>query len=211
VRLLILGGTGATGKAVVSLVLANPLISEVIAPSRRPLSPHVKLRNPVFKDDLLSIPDEFWKVDSVICALGTTIKKAGSRAAFTSIDYDLPIAAARKAHAAGADVFALVSSVGASSPVNFYLQTKANLEDAIATIGYGSFTIVRPSLIAANREELRVGEAIGRALARFIDPFLPLQYRSVTPEQIAEALVSAVLKKPPGRHVIESAALQVRL
>ena len=204
VRLLILGGTGACGKAAVAAALVHPKISRVFAPTRRALVPHAKLQNPVFADDLLSVPDECWKVDAVICTLGTTIKKAGSRAAFTAIDHDLPLAAARKAHAAGADTFALVSSIGASSPASFYLKTKADLEAAIASLGFASYTIVRPSLIAVDREEVRIGEAIGRALAKVIDPLLPIQYRSVTPEQIAAKLLETVLERRLGARVIES-------
>jgi NAD dependent epimerase/dehydratase family enzyme len=78
VRLLLLGATGAVGQQVLRLALEDERVAQVTAPTRRPLTPHSKLRNPV--TDFSALPDAapVWDADAVICALGSTIRKAGS-------------------------------------------------------------------------------------------------------------------------------------
>jgi len=139
--LLLVGGSGAVGREVLRLALAEERIERLVAPSRRPLPPHARLTNPVL--DLATLPDEspYWRVDAVICTLGTTLKQAGSPAAFAAVDRDLPIRVARCARQAGATRFAFNSSLGASPSGNFYLRTKAEAEAAIGAVGYPSYTI----------------------------------------------------------------------
>ena len=153
--LLLIGGTGAVGREVLRLALADTRIGRVIAPSRRPLAPHARLNNPVLELGTLPEDSPYWRVGAVICTLGTTIKVAGSQAAFAAIDRDLPAYMARCARRAGATRSALNSSLGASLGGNFYLRTKAEAEQAIGGLGYASYTIVRPSLIDADRSEPR--------------------------------------------------------
>lgn len=151
VRLLLLGATGAVGQQVLGLALQDERVAQVIAPTRRPLTPHAKLSNPITNFSALPDDASVWGADAVICALGTTIRKAGSEAAFVAVDRDLPIAIAKRARTAGARSFALNSSLGASLAGNFYLRTKAQVEDGIRQLRFPSYTIVRPSLINARR------------------------------------------------------------
>lgn len=205
VTVLVLGGTGAVGRELVKLALGRDDVAKIIAPTRRPIAAHAKLENPVFgDDDLFTIPEASWKADVVVCGLGTTIRKAGSRAAFTAIDHDLPLAAARKARLSGARAFGLVSSVGASPRGSFYLRTKAKLEDSIRALGFPCYVIVRPSLIETERDEFRPAEALGRLLAPLLNPLLPRQYRSVPARKIAASLLDGVLSGLVGERVIES-------
>ena len=206
-RLLILGATGAVGCEVLRLSLADPRFDDIVAPTRRALPPHPKLVNPV--TDLTSIDanDDAWNVDAIICALGTTIKVAGSQQAFASIDRDLPIAIARAAKSKGAKRFALNSSLGASLKGNFYLRTKAEAEEGIRALGFASYTIVRPSLIDAERDVPRLGERVGLAVARVLGPLIPRRYRPVKAHAIAHALVEAVCR-PSGVAIVESEELQ---
>jgi uncharacterized protein YbjT (DUF2867 family) len=151
--------------------------------------------------------EDFWACDAVICTLGTTIRAAGSQAAFARVDRDLPILVGRFAKAAGATRYALNSSLGASPKGNFYLRTKAAAEQGIIDLGFASTTLVRPSLIDAERERLRPAEHLGVLLARALKPVIPKKYRAVTPRQIAQALLHGVLAGEPGVRVVESDAL----
>lgn len=205
---MIVGATGAVGRQVLAAALADPRIDEVIAPTRRALSPHAKLLNPVVDFAHLPTDVDWWQVDAVVCALGTTIKAAGSQAAFAAVDRDLPIQVAELARNAGATRYALNSSLGASLTGNFYLRTKAQAEAGVREIGYPVFTIVRPSLIDARREQSRPGEFIGLVVARVLNPLIPSRYRAVKPEAIARALLEGVLSATPGEHVVESEQLQ---
>lgn len=207
-RLLLVGATGAVGRQVLSAAIDDPRVALVIAPTRRPLPAQAKLENPVI--DFIHLPSDapWWHADAVICTLGTTIKAAGSQAAFAAVDRDLPIQVARLARQGGATRYALNSSLGASHTGNFYLRTKAEAEAGIRAIGYPNFTIVRPSLIDAVRENSRVGESIGLVVARAFQPLIPRRYRAVTAERIARALLDAVLRDQPGEYIVESEQLQ---
>lgn len=206
---MLIGATGAVGQQVLHQALADSRIGHVVALTRRPLPPQAKLVNPVvdFSDLLPEAP--WWQVDAVICTLGTTIKIAGSQSAFAAVDRDLPIQVARLARKAGATRFALNSSLGANLNGNFYLRTKAEAEAGIRGIVYPSYTIVRPSLIDADRTEFRPGELIGRIVARVFRPLIPKRYRAVKPENIARALLEGVLLNADGERIIESEELQV--
>jgi uncharacterized protein YbjT (DUF2867 family) len=207
VRLLLLGATGAVGQQVLRLALEDERVAHVTAPTRRPLTPHSKLRNPVTDFSALSDAASIWDADAVICALGSTIRKAGSEAAFAAVDRDLPIAIAKRARAAGARSFALNSSLGASHAGNFYLRTKAQVEDGIRQLGFPSYTIVRPSLINARRTETRPAERVGLTLANLLAPLIPHRYRPVSAEAIAVTLLRYALDAAPGERIIESEAI----
>lgn len=205
-RLLVLGGTGAVGQAAIRLALADPRFETVTAPTRRPLAPAAKLRNPQIELTKAVGTEDFWSSDLVISALGTTQKQAGSRAAFYRIDHDLVLETAGFARAAGAGGLGFVSSVGASaaSP-SFYLRTKGAVEAGLRGIGYPSLCLIRPSMIdAGRREKPRPGEELGAALFRLFRPVVPRRYRAVTPDAIAATLIAAVLEAVPGVRVIES-------
>lgn len=207
-RLLLVGATGAVGRAVLELALERRDIRRITAPTRRPLSRHAaKLNNPVLDLTALTGDEDFWACDAVICTLGTTIRAAGSQAAFARIDRDLPILIGRFARAAGATRYALNSSLGASAKGNFYLRTNAEAEQGIIDLGFAGTTLVRPSLIDAERERARPAEHMGVLLARALKPAIPKKYRVVTPRQIADALLRGALSGEAGVHVVESDAL----
>ena len=208
-RLLLLGATGAVGTQVLTLALADQRIAQITAPTRRPLAIKSKsLNNPVvdFQQDLSAA--DWLEADGVVCALGSTIREAGSQAAFAFVDRDLPIRFATWAKQRGALSFALNSSLGASARGNFYLRTKAEAEAAIAGLGYVSYTVVRPSLIDADRPKVRPGEVLGNAIGKIFRPLIPARYRPVSAMLIAKALLEAAVQGKAGHHVIESEALR---
>lgn len=204
ISLLVVGATGAVGGHVLSAALGDARIAKVVAPTRTALPAHAKLVNPVIDFANLPLDDDWWKVDAVICTLGTTMKAAGSQEAFAFVDRDLPIQVARLARECGATRFALNSSLGADLNGNFYLRTKAQAEAGIRGIGYPSYTIVRPSLIDTTRKEFRAGEFLGLAVTAAVRFLLPRRYRPVKAGQIAQALLKGVLEAQPGEYIIES-------
>jgi uncharacterized protein YbjT (DUF2867 family) len=206
VRLLLVGATGVVGQQVLQRALNDSRIGKVIAITRMALAPHPKLENPVVDFFNLQADAAWWKVDAVICTLGSTIGVAGSQTAFAAIDRDLPIQIAKISRAAGATRFALNSSLGANLNGNFYLRTKAQAEEGIRNLAYPNYTVVRPSLIDTERKEIRTGEMAGLFFARLLRPLIPKRYRPVKPESIAHALLEGVLNQP-GEHIIESEAL----
>src|ERR1700730_16224317 len=132
-KVLILGATGLVGRNALAQALARPAVTQVIATAQILLSRRNKLMNPVAPKLELLLPEvASWKPDAAICATGTTIKKAGSKEAFRSVDHDLPLSFARLAHQAGTQNFALVSAIGASVDSS---RVKGALERDVREIG----------------------------------------------------------------------------
>lgn len=206
--LLLVGATGLVGQSVLAQALADPRLTRLIAPTRRPLAPHPKLVNPLVDFDALPADAPWWAVDGVLCTLGTTIKKAGSPAAFRRVDHDYPLAVATLARRHAAPSFALVSSVGADAASRtLYLRTKGEIERALTAAGFPSLTILRPSVIGGERAERRPLEAFALRLFAALPFLLPRRYRIVPAARIARALLAATLASPPGTHIIESEAI----
>ena len=152
-------------------------------------------------------PDDFHGAQDVFCALGTTIRKAGSQEAFRRVDLELPLRAAEQALKAGAEQFVVVSSVGAdAASKNFYLRTKGELERELAKLPFHLVHILRPSLLIGKRTEFRLGEAIAMKIAPALD-LLTLgalrKYHSVRAEIVGRAMVAAAKQGGSGTHVYE--------
>jgi uncharacterized protein YbjT (DUF2867 family) len=141
----------------------------------------------------------------VYSALGSTIKKAGSEAAFRRVDFDYPQMLAGRAAAAGGAKFMLVSSVGSDKASgNFYLRVKGELEEAVARMPLEAALFFRPSVLIGDREEKRPGEAIGVFIARALAFSLigPLRkYRAIPAGTVAEAMVAAAHSDVRGVHI----------
>jgi len=191
----------------VELLLREAECRRVVALARRPL-PNVdpaRLQGVVVEFEHLDRAADHFAVDAIICALGTTMRQAGSRERFRRVDFDYPLEAARLGRARGVAHYLLVSALGANSRSRvFYNRVKGELEEALASQGYPSFTIVRPSLLLGARREFRLGEAIAKRLA-----FLaPAGIRPVSARAVAAALVASAMNPAPGRTVIESAEIR---
>ncbi len=209
--LLIAGATGLVGSHALRLALADARVERVVAPTRRPLPAHPKLLNPI--EDFAHLPPlaPWWRVDGVVCTLGTTMAKAASKAAFEAVDYEMPLAVARLALRHGAQAFALNSALGANPDSRvFYSRVKGELEQSLRAMknpGYPSLTLVRPGLIGGERSEHRRGESLAIMATRLLSPVLPRRYRLVPAERIAHHLVEAALAAVPGVTVLESEQL----
>jgi len=208
-KVLLLGATGLVGSNALERALTHPSISAVIAPTRKALPRNEKLSNPVSPQLELLLPEvATWEVDAVICAMGTTIGKAGSEEAFRQVDYVLPLGFGRLAHERGAETFALVSAIGASVRSHFfYAKTKGEVERDIQHIGFKSLTVLRPSMIDGKRDEFRFAESVVLGLSHFLGPILPRRFRVNPASKIADVLVNAVVASEPGRHFLYSDSL----
>ncbi len=207
--LLILGGTGLVGGQLVEAALQHPQVETVVAPTRRPLRARAGLLNP--QVDYAHLPEQalWWRTDAVLCALGTTLKQAGSQAAFREVDYHYVLAAARLAQQAGTPTFVLNSSIGAKIDArSFYLRVKAEAEQDLERLGFRSLSIVRPSLLdGGERPDARPAEAASLWLARRLKPVIPARYRAVSTQRVAECMLAQALASRPGIHIVESDAI----
>lgn len=204
-RLLIAGATGLVGRHTLAQALADARVAQVVAPTRRALLPHPKLENPLVDFDALPEHADWWQVDAVVCALGTTIRQAGSQEAFRRVDVDYVLAVAAYALTAGAASFALNSSLGADPDARgFYLRCKGEAEQGVAALGYRSFTVVRPSIIGGEREKKRPLEHLSMRVLQGVAPLVPKRYRVVPAERIARCLLDTAIAAEPGTDIVES-------
>lgn len=204
-KLLIVGATGLVGRQALELALSDPRIAAVTAPARSALPDHSKLLAPV--TDFERLPDDasWWTADAVVCALGTTMRAAGSQDAFRRVDHGYPLAVARLTHDRGARAFVLNSAIGADASSRFfYNRVKGELERDLARVGFGSLTFVRPGLIGGTRAEHRSAERFAAVILRALGPVLPRGWRINPARTIAAALIEAAVTARPGEHIVAS-------
>jgi len=203
---LVAGPTGAVGRALLTQLLADPRYSTVKALSRRPLGlSHPKLEELHFDGENVDPLGAALAADDIYCCLGTTLKQAGSKAAFERVDYHLVLNLARACKAQEAQQFLVVSAVGASlnSPA-FYSRVKARMEQALAEVGFRSLHVIRPSLLLAEREQWRPVEWLASLIAPLLDKALSgnlAKYRAVKVEDVAEAMVVLAAKESSGTQI----------
>ena len=206
------GATGLVGRAMLEGLLADTSVSAVHAIGRRnPGRVHPKLIFHVA--DFAALPS-LPPLDEVYLAVGTTIKVAGSQAAFRAVDFDANLAVARAALAAGARRAGLVSAMGADAKSRiFYNRVKGELEEALAQLPFDGLVIARPSLLTGDREALgqteRPLEKVSLAVSRFVGPLIPANYRPIAAVDVARALLAQV-PAAQGRTVLLSGAMQER-
>jgi uncharacterized protein YbjT (DUF2867 family) len=207
---IVAGATGLVGKEILEGLLADQTVAAVHSLGRRaPAIEHPRLTAHVV--DFAALPP-LPPADEVYLALGTTIKVAGSQAAFRAIDYDANLAVATAALAAGVRKAGLVSAMGADSRSKvFYSRVKGELEDALARMPFEGLVIARPSMLVGNREVLgqptRRGEVLASALGKAIGFLIPANYKPIEASAVAKALLSAV-PSAKGKTVLLSGSMR---
>lgn len=205
---LLAGATGLVGGHLLEQLLDDPRYGTVVALVRRPLErQHPKLRQEIIDFDQ---PDPAQIAgDDLFCALGTTLRKAGSKEAQYRIDCTYPYAIGKVAKANGVRQYLLVSSVGADAQSsNFYLKTKGDLEGKLRALDFEMFVSARPSILLGARSEFRLGERIGIALAQVFAFLIPKKYRGIHAAKVAAALIQLANTGLSGMHIVESDQLQ---
>lgn len=130
-------------------------------------------------------------VRSAFCALGTTIKAAGSKEKFYQVDHDFVIGFARMALRTGASRLFYVSAIGADAgSAVFYNKVKGEVEEDLKRMDFTYVGIFQPSLLLGERKESRLGEEVGKVLMKGIT-FLGIfkKYKPIYGHQVAKAMV----------------------
>lgn len=212
--MLLAGASGLVGRELTALLLQTPATAALHLLLRRPDPSLPRDERLVVHAgvDFAALP-ALPALDDVYVALGTTIKVAGSQAAFRAVDFDAVVHTARAAQAAGAERIAIVSALGADANSGiFYNRVKGEMQAAVAALGIRCVIFAQPSLLVGDRAALgqptRSGEVWAARLLGPVMGLVPASVRPIEARTVARALVRAMAGAQPGVHVLSSARLQ---
>jgi uncharacterized protein YbjT (DUF2867 family) len=198
--ILFAGATGLVGSRLL------PLLPDAIPVGRRATG-----RAGEIVADFAALP-ALPPAEIAISALGTTIRVAGSQAAFRAVDYDAVMAFARAAKAAGVTHFIVITAVGADVGSSvFYSRVKGEVERDLAAIGFARLDIVQPGLIFGPRAERRPVEAFFQWLAPVLNPLLVGgldKYGGISADDVAAAIAAVAKAGGSGVHLHQNRDLR---
>lgn len=215
VRIGLVGATGLIGRRVIEISSAGDEVRIVgIARRETQLPPGARMEMFVAEPDRWSEVLEAVRPRALICALGTTWKKAGrDEAAFRAVDQDLVFETAKAAKAAGVPNMVLISAAGADRAAKgLYLRVKGEAEQMVTEVGFKRLDILRPGLLRGSREDdFRFAEKLAMIASPVIDPLLPAkweQFRSIDADIVVEAALGLALRRAAGRFTHDNESMK---
>lgn len=210
---LIAGATGLVGNSLLQQLLADNEYGKILVITRKPLTitnPKLVQQQPDF-ENIEALKTGF-QMNDVFCALGTTIKTAGSQDAFYNVDFTYVVNLGKWCETNGVKRFMVVSAMGANAKSGiFYNQVKGKMEAAISQLNIPQKLVFRPSLLMGNRTEKRGGEKIAQVVMGglgflFVGPFL--KYKGIHADVVASSMIKAAKQDLIGFRIYESGEMQ---
>ena len=201
-KALIIGATGATGKDLVTQLLADDTYSEVHCFVRKPLTlTHPKLHTHVVNFETPEVWADLLRGDVAFSCLGTTLAVAGSKEAQWRVDYDYQYNFAEHCRNNGVPTFVLISAAGAKAQSKlFYNRMKGQLEDAIKALGFPRLLIFQPSILIRSNSD-RSGENFTVKAFNFLNKLGILKrYRPMPTAVLAQRMRKEVATVAKGLH-----------
>ncbi len=203
---IVIGATGLVGSFITLKLLDDKRYSLVKVFVRNSLEiKHPKLEEHVIDFEKLDLWKNKITGDELYSALGTTIKKAGSKEAQYKIDFAYQYETAKAALANGVKSYLLVSSAGANyKSGNFYLRMKGKLDEKIQQLDFERIRIFRPSILVGLRSEKRFGESTGIKITEFITKIIPAlkKYKPVKASLVAQAMINSANQESAEKIII---------
>lgn len=209
----IAGCSGLVGSELLNILSNVESVQKIVAISRSPLGRiPARAENIIVNFDHLEKYTKSFQAHVFICCLGTTLKQAGSKKNFETVDFDYCLSFAKIAQEVGAQKLLLITAMGSDPHSLFYYsRIKGRLENEVRRLNIPQIEIFRPSLILGNRKTKRPLEDFAQKLSPIFDVVLrgPLKkYRSIKAENIAKAMAVASLNFNPGLYIYDSLEIQ---
>ena len=191
---IILGATGLTGGILLQKLIEDKRYSTVKLFSRNKIE-GLPFKVKQFVGNLFELEDfkKDFTGDEVFCCIGTTAKKTPNKETYKKIDFGIPLAAAKLSKENNISTFLVVSAIGANPKSSvFYSKTKGEMEQEVLQQNILNTYILQPSIIGGNRNESRIGETIGLAVFKIVQPFFfgkLKKYKITEAEDIAQAML----------------------
>jgi uncharacterized protein YbjT (DUF2867 family) len=212
-KALIAGASGLVGNSLLQQLLADDQYDMICILTRKTLEiSHLKLIQQQIDFDKIETLKLDFQVDDVFCALGTTIKTAGSQDAFYKVDYTYVVNLGKWCAANGVRRLLVVSAMGANAKSGiFYNRVKGEMEAAVSQLNIPQVRIFRPSLLMGNRIEKRGSEKLAQVVMGtlgflFAGPLL--KYKGIHADVVARSMIKAAREEVNGTTVYESGEMQ---
>lgn len=196
-KAIVAGSTGMTGRELIKQLVDNNEYTLIVSLVRRESGiKHPKLNEYVVNFDEPEQWQHLAEGDVLFSCMGTTLKKAGSKAAQYKIDFTYQYETAKAAANNGVKKYVLVSSAGATtkSPV-FYSCMKGELDQAVGKLNFDTTVILRPGQLYGEREEKRNGELWAIKIMFALNKLgIFRKYRPLHASDLAKAMINAVKK-----------------
>lgn len=210
---IVIGATGLVGLALIH-ALENETSCENITAVVRTFSPvlqgYKKVQQLVLADFLMLNDQDVANHSHAFSCLGTTLKKAGSKANFYDVDYFINAHFAELVQQTDAH-YLLLSAMGANDhSAFFYNRVKGELESYVKSLDFNQLSLIQPSLLLGERPEQRFLEDHVQKLYQRLSHFVPnsFKYKPVTPEQVAHTMVAAALNQTAKFETYDNLAIQ---
>jgi uncharacterized protein YbjT (DUF2867 family) len=215
-RVLIIGGTGQVGAAVVRALAAEPSCAEVVMVNRKPVSPLAdpRVRAVTLDTAAAQFPAEVTKLAQRLAAQGDPVYGAScvgvgkgsmnwSEEQLKALEIGVVGGFARGCRAGGITRFSLLSAAGTSAKSRIrYARVMGLKEETVRGIGFERLTIFRPGIIAGNAHTPRYLAWLGR--------FVPGSFGTIEQDDIGRAFVAEFVSNsvPNGIVVLENGAMR---
>jgi uncharacterized protein YbjT (DUF2867 family) len=213
-RVLIVGGTGQVGSALVRALLATSACLEVVMVTRRTMSAAAgaRLRQVVMDTGAEDFVDRITELARACAAPGEPLYAAscigigkGSRQwseeDMRKLEIGIAGGFARGCLAAGIERFGLLSAVGSSATSAIrYARIMGEKEDAVRSVGFKRLAIFRPGIIAGNVHTPGYLALLGR--------LIPGSWGTIDQDDIGRAFVSEFLRGRDGTTILDNAAMK---
>ena len=199
---LVIGGTGATGKEIIRLLINSPEFSKVTVFVRRKTQINdKKINEHIINFDNINKYKKLIIGDILFSCLGTTRAEAGSKRKQYIVDYTYQYEFAKIAATNGVKNYSLVSSIGANkNSFFFYPKIKGMLEEKIKNLNFQKIQIYQPPSLIRQPELSRKGERITINVLNLINTFgllkslKPLRVRDLAKKMISESFKHKEIK-----------------
>jgi uncharacterized protein YbjT (DUF2867 family) len=215
-RVVILGGTGQVGSAVVRALVAAPSCTEVVMVSRRAISRAAdpRVRDVILDTDAVQFPAEVTRLVQGMAAQGDPVYGAScvgvgkgsmnwSEEQLKALELGLVGGFARGCQAGGVTRFSLLSAVGSNAKSRFrYVRVMGLKEETVAAIGFQRLAIFRPGIIGGNAHTPGYLAWLGR--------LIPGPYGTIEQDDIGRAFVAEFIGSdaPDGVVCLENDAMR---
>jgi uncharacterized protein YbjT (DUF2867 family) len=217
-RVLIIGGTGQVGGAVVRALVAEPSCIEVVMVNRKatPLTADHRLRQVIVDTAAAEFPAEVSTLARSMLALGDPVYGAscvgvgkGSRQwseeELKALELGVVGGFARGCHDGGVERFALLSAVGSTANSRIrYVRVMGLKEETVQGIGFKRLAIFRPGIIGGNAHTPGYVEWLGR--------LIPGRFGTIEQDDIGRAFAAEFINisAPNGVAYLENAVMKQR-